>query len=97
MQKTVKCKPVDTLEGKFNLVEALLEGDTLTHWQKYKFIKIPHKSKNPDGLDMALLNVSLENFQLCLQELKSMIFQRTQLISRWHTFATTVKNPLDLE
>eukprot|EP00957_Ditylum_brightwellii_P128946 9837225-Ditylum_brightwellii.AAC.1 len=29
MKKVVKCKPVDTSEGQFNLVEALLKGDTL--------------------------------------------------------------------
>eukprot|EP00957_Ditylum_brightwellii_P019060 1434807-Ditylum_brightwellii.AAC.1 len=31
MWKVMKCKPVDTTEGKFNLVEVLLEGNVLTH------------------------------------------------------------------
>eukprot|EP00957_Ditylum_brightwellii_P111844 8530517-Ditylum_brightwellii.AAC.1 len=31
MQTTVKCKPADMVEGKFNFVEALLEEDVLTH------------------------------------------------------------------
>eukprot|EP00957_Ditylum_brightwellii_P008626 654641-Ditylum_brightwellii.AAC.1 len=31
MQKIVKCKLVDMAEGKFNLMKAILEGDTLMH------------------------------------------------------------------
>eukprot|EP00957_Ditylum_brightwellii_P166626 12683821-Ditylum_brightwellii.AAC.1 len=31
MNKVVKCKLMDTAERKFDLVEALLEGDALTH------------------------------------------------------------------
>eukprot|EP00957_Ditylum_brightwellii_P041504 3143418-Ditylum_brightwellii.AAC.1 len=32
VQKIIKCKPVVMAAGKFNLVEEILEGDTLTHW-----------------------------------------------------------------
>eukprot|EP00957_Ditylum_brightwellii_P003757 285426-Ditylum_brightwellii.AAC.1 len=32
MRKIVKYKLVDEAEGMFDLVEALLEGDALTHW-----------------------------------------------------------------
>eukprot|EP00957_Ditylum_brightwellii_P005483 419632-Ditylum_brightwellii.AAC.1 len=31
MNTVVKCKLVDTMEVKFDLVEALLKGDALTH------------------------------------------------------------------
>jgi hypothetical protein len=34
MQKIVKCKLVDTAKSKIDLMEAILEGDALTHWLK---------------------------------------------------------------
>eukprot|EP00957_Ditylum_brightwellii_P088319 6727514-Ditylum_brightwellii.AAC.1 len=40
MQKIMKCKPVDMVEGKFDLVEPLLKGYALTHWLKYKQIEL---------------------------------------------------------
>eukprot|EP00957_Ditylum_brightwellii_P027169 2054050-Ditylum_brightwellii.AAC.1 len=40
MQKIVKCKSVDTMEGKFDLVEAILKGDALMHWLKFKQVEI---------------------------------------------------------
>eukprot|EP00957_Ditylum_brightwellii_P148706 11321838-Ditylum_brightwellii.AAC.1 len=52
MQKIVKCKPVDTAKGKFDLVEVILGGDTLTHWLEFKRVEITLMSKNPDGTDM---------------------------------------------
>eukprot|EP00957_Ditylum_brightwellii_P121066 9234722-Ditylum_brightwellii.AAC.1 len=36
MNKVLKCKPVDTAEGQFDMVEALLKGDDLTHWMEFK-------------------------------------------------------------
>eukprot|EP00957_Ditylum_brightwellii_P163757 12466885-Ditylum_brightwellii.AAC.1 len=36
LSKVIKNKPVDAADGHSNLVEALLEGDTLTHWQEFK-------------------------------------------------------------
>eukprot|EP00957_Ditylum_brightwellii_P082192 6249763-Ditylum_brightwellii.AAC.1 len=45
MQKIVKCKPVDTAEGKFDLVEVILEGDTLTHWLEFKQVEVARTSK----------------------------------------------------
>eukprot|EP00957_Ditylum_brightwellii_P126942 9677560-Ditylum_brightwellii.AAC.1 len=51
MNKVVKCKPVDTAERKFDLVEALLEGDALTHWMEFKHVETTHISKRQDGTD----------------------------------------------
>eukprot|EP00957_Ditylum_brightwellii_P027215 2057346-Ditylum_brightwellii.AAC.1 len=36
MKKLVKWKSVDIAEGQFDLVEVLLEGDTLTYWMEFK-------------------------------------------------------------
>eukprot|EP00957_Ditylum_brightwellii_P015033 1133992-Ditylum_brightwellii.AAC.1 len=57
MMKIVKCKPVDTAEGKFDLVEVILEGDTLTHWLKFKQVEVAHTSKNSNGLDTVRLGM----------------------------------------
>eukprot|EP00957_Ditylum_brightwellii_P067642 5134412-Ditylum_brightwellii.AAC.1 len=51
LNKVIKNKPVDTADGCFDLVEALLEGDALTHWQKFKRVETSRTSKNPDGTD----------------------------------------------
>eukprot|EP00957_Ditylum_brightwellii_P189148 14397839-Ditylum_brightwellii.AAC.1 len=47
MQKIVKCNPVDTAEGKFNLVEVVLKGDALRHWLEFKQVEVANMSKNP--------------------------------------------------
>eukprot|EP00957_Ditylum_brightwellii_P057378 4350808-Ditylum_brightwellii.AAC.1 len=36
LSKVIKNKPMDVADGRFDLVEALLEGDALTHWQEFK-------------------------------------------------------------
>eukprot|EP00957_Ditylum_brightwellii_P010752 814443-Ditylum_brightwellii.AAC.1 len=51
MKKMVKCKPVDTAEGQFDLVEALLEGDTLTHWMEFNRVETMRISKRSDRTD----------------------------------------------
>eukprot|EP00957_Ditylum_brightwellii_P153412 11676405-Ditylum_brightwellii.AAC.1 len=51
MKKVVKYKPVDTAEGKFDLVEALLEGDALTCWMEFKRAETTRTSKNSDRMD----------------------------------------------
>eukprot|EP00957_Ditylum_brightwellii_P022296 1682509-Ditylum_brightwellii.AAC.1 len=33
LNKVIKNKPVDAADRRFDLVEALLEGDALMHWQ----------------------------------------------------------------
>eukprot|EP00957_Ditylum_brightwellii_P189969 14462515-Ditylum_brightwellii.AAC.1 len=38
-------------EGKFDLVEALLEEDALIHWMEFKCVEIMHVSKRPDRTD----------------------------------------------
>eukprot|EP00957_Ditylum_brightwellii_P013652 1029107-Ditylum_brightwellii.AAC.2 len=74
MQKIVKCKLVGTVEGKFDLVEAILEGDALTHWLKFKQIEVVRTSKYPDGLGTAPLGMCNPTFAICLQELKKHYF-----------------------
>eukprot|EP00957_Ditylum_brightwellii_P060044 4558911-Ditylum_brightwellii.AAC.1 len=39
LSKVIKNKPVDMADGRFDLVEALLEGDALTHWQEFKRVE----------------------------------------------------------
>eukprot|EP00957_Ditylum_brightwellii_P086427 6575680-Ditylum_brightwellii.AAC.1 len=48
LNKVIKNKPKDATDGRFDLVEALLEGDTLTHWQEFKRVETSRTSKNPD-------------------------------------------------
>eukprot|EP00957_Ditylum_brightwellii_P015389 1158065-Ditylum_brightwellii.AAC.1 len=48
LSKVIKNKPVDAADGHFDLVEALLEGDALMHWQEFKWVETSHTSKNPD-------------------------------------------------
>eukprot|EP00957_Ditylum_brightwellii_P179011 13635579-Ditylum_brightwellii.AAC.1 len=36
----IKNKPIKTAESKFDLVEGILKGDALTHWQEFKHIEI---------------------------------------------------------
>eukprot|EP00957_Ditylum_brightwellii_P188026 14314643-Ditylum_brightwellii.AAC.1 len=70
MQKIVKCKPMNMVEGKFDLVEAILKGDALTHWLEFKWVEVARMSKNSNGMDMALLGMCNPTFTICLQELK---------------------------
>eukprot|EP00957_Ditylum_brightwellii_P050728 3846621-Ditylum_brightwellii.AAC.1 len=76
MQKIAKCKPVDTAEGKFDLTEALLEGDALMHWHEFKQVEIAQTSKNPDGMDMPLLGMCNPTSTICLQELETHYFPK---------------------
>eukprot|EP00957_Ditylum_brightwellii_P060339 4582114-Ditylum_brightwellii.AAC.1 len=76
MTKIVKCKLVDTAESKFDLVEAILKGDTLTHWLKIKRVKVVCTSKNPDGLDTVPLGMCNPTFAICLQQLKKHYFPK---------------------
>eukprot|EP00957_Ditylum_brightwellii_P022048 1663538-Ditylum_brightwellii.AAC.1 len=45
LSKVIKNKPVDAVDGHFDLVEALLKGDTLTHWQEFKRVETSCTSK----------------------------------------------------
>eukprot|EP00957_Ditylum_brightwellii_P120464 9191144-Ditylum_brightwellii.AAC.1 len=45
----IKNKPIDTAKSKFNLMEAILEGNALTYWQDLKHIEVAQILKNPDG------------------------------------------------
>eukprot|EP00957_Ditylum_brightwellii_P181212 13803444-Ditylum_brightwellii.AAC.1 len=62
MTKIVKCKPVDTEKGKFDLVEAILEGYTLTHWLEFKQVEVAHTSKKPDSSDTVPLGMCNPTF-----------------------------------
>eukprot|EP00957_Ditylum_brightwellii_P161380 12287894-Ditylum_brightwellii.AAC.1 len=74
MMKIVKCKPVEMAEGKFDLVEAILEGDALTHWLEFKQAEVACMSKNSDGSDIAPLGMCTPTFAIFLQELKKHYF-----------------------
>eukprot|EP00957_Ditylum_brightwellii_P026761 2024496-Ditylum_brightwellii.AAC.1 len=50
-----RCKLVDKTAGKFDLVEAILEGAALMHWLKFKWVEIAGIRKNHDSTDMPLL------------------------------------------
>eukprot|EP00957_Ditylum_brightwellii_P121974 9301915-Ditylum_brightwellii.AAC.1 len=45
LNKVIKNKPVDAADGRFDLVEALLKGDALTHWQDFKRVETSRISK----------------------------------------------------
>eukprot|EP00957_Ditylum_brightwellii_P134969 10290796-Ditylum_brightwellii.AAC.1 len=88
MTNIVKCKLVDTAEGKFDLIEAILEGDALIHWLKFKWVEVVCTSKSPNGLDTAPLGVCNPTFVICLQELKKHYFPKTHPVCKKTTFAT---------
>eukprot|EP00957_Ditylum_brightwellii_P150500 11460392-Ditylum_brightwellii.AAC.1 len=76
MLKIVKCKLVDTAEGKFDLAEAILEGNALTHWLEFKRVEVVHTSKHSDGLDTVPLRMCNPTFVICFQELKKHYFPK---------------------
>eukprot|EP00957_Ditylum_brightwellii_P152337 11597187-Ditylum_brightwellii.AAC.1 len=44
----IKNKLIETTKSKFDLVEAMLKGNVLMHWQEFKPVKIAWISKNLD-------------------------------------------------
>eukprot|EP00957_Ditylum_brightwellii_P196603 14979511-Ditylum_brightwellii.AAC.1 len=76
MKKVIKNKPVNNVDSQFNLDEALLEGDALTHLQEFKKVETIQVSKNLDGMDTAPKGVHGETFKSCLQELKTHYFPK---------------------
>eukprot|EP00957_Ditylum_brightwellii_P029895 2261978-Ditylum_brightwellii.AAC.1 len=67
MRKVVKCKLVYMAEEKFDLIEVLLEGNTLMQWLEFKHIETTCTNKNPGGSDTASLGVTPGTYKLCLQ------------------------------
>eukprot|EP00957_Ditylum_brightwellii_P130371 9944873-Ditylum_brightwellii.AAC.1 len=63
MKKVVKCKPVDTADGQFDLVEALLEGDALTHLMEFKCVETTHISKNSDRTDKTAKGICEDTYK----------------------------------
>eukprot|EP00957_Ditylum_brightwellii_P067599 5131292-Ditylum_brightwellii.AAC.1 len=63
MFKVVNCKPVDTVKGHFDLVEALLKGDALTHWMEFKHTETMCISKNPDRTDAPSKGICPDTFK----------------------------------
>eukprot|EP00957_Ditylum_brightwellii_P056767 4302207-Ditylum_brightwellii.AAC.1 len=76
MKKVVKCKLVDTAEGQFDLVEALLKGFILTHWMEFKHVENMHFSKNSDRMDKPAKGICKDTYKVCLQELKKHYFPK---------------------
>eukprot|EP00957_Ditylum_brightwellii_P061752 4686160-Ditylum_brightwellii.AAC.1 len=79
MQSIIKCKQVEKAEGMFNLVEALLEGDALTHWLEFKQVETACTSKNLDGTNIDPLGMSPKTFKVYMQELKKHYFPKNWL------------------
>eukprot|EP00957_Ditylum_brightwellii_P023925 1803652-Ditylum_brightwellii.AAC.1 len=76
MQNIFKCKLVDTVEKKFDIVEVFLEEDTLTHWLEFKQVETMHTNKNLDRTGTVPLGMSMETFKLCMQEFKKHYFPK---------------------
>eukprot|EP00957_Ditylum_brightwellii_P085965 6540589-Ditylum_brightwellii.AAC.1 len=62
------------MEGKFDLVEALVEVDSLTHWMEFKHVETMCISKNLDRMDAPPKGICSDAFKVCLQELKKHYF-----------------------
>eukprot|EP00957_Ditylum_brightwellii_P147560 11237778-Ditylum_brightwellii.AAC.1 len=93
MQKIVKCKPVDMMEGKFDLVEVILEGDALTHWLKFKQVEIAWMSENPNSMDTPPLGMCNLMFTVCLQELKKHYFLKNLACLQKAYLCNRIKKP----
>eukprot|EP00957_Ditylum_brightwellii_P143199 10910978-Ditylum_brightwellii.AAC.1 len=65
MQKIIRCKLVD-----------ILEGDALTHWLKFKWVEVAMMSKNPNGLNTVPLEICNPTFAIYLQDLKKHYFSK---------------------
>eukprot|EP00957_Ditylum_brightwellii_P015540 1171940-Ditylum_brightwellii.AAC.1 len=74
MKKVVKCKPVDMAEEQFDLVEALLEGDALTHWIEFKHVEAMRVSKKSNRTEEPAKGICKDTYKVCLQELKKHYF-----------------------
>eukprot|EP00957_Ditylum_brightwellii_P085825 6528398-Ditylum_brightwellii.AAC.1 len=76
MNKVIKCKLLDMVEGKFDLVGALLRGDALTCWIEFKYVETMCISKRPDGTDKPTKGICDDTLMVCLQELKRHYFPK---------------------
>eukprot|EP00957_Ditylum_brightwellii_P173726 13226402-Ditylum_brightwellii.AAC.1 len=76
MNKVVKCKPVNRSDGKFDLVEALLEGDGFTHWMEFECVETMRVSKRPYRTDEPVKGICDNTCKVCLQELKKLYFPK---------------------
>eukprot|EP00957_Ditylum_brightwellii_P195097 14865160-Ditylum_brightwellii.AAC.1 len=95
MQKIIKCKLVDPVEHKFNLVKAILEGYTLIHWLEFKQVEIAQISKSLDGTDMPPLGMCNLTFMMCLQELKKNCFQKNLSCLKKAYLCNHIKNQIN--
>eukprot|EP00957_Ditylum_brightwellii_P188577 14355994-Ditylum_brightwellii.AAC.1 len=59
----IKNKPIKTAKSKFDLVEAILEGDALTHWQEFKRVEIAWIPKNLNGTDGMAPGISMDTYK----------------------------------
>eukprot|EP00957_Ditylum_brightwellii_P104989 8002462-Ditylum_brightwellii.AAC.1 len=60
--------------SKFDLVDAVLEGNVLTHWQEFKHVKIAWIPKNLDGADGMAPGICVETYKMCLNLLRKHYF-----------------------
>eukprot|EP00957_Ditylum_brightwellii_P104373 7949129-Ditylum_brightwellii.AAC.1 len=66
-------------EGQFDFVEALLKGDTLTHWIEFKRVEDMHVSKNLDRMDAPAKGICKDTYKVCLQEPKKHYFPKNSV------------------
>eukprot|EP00957_Ditylum_brightwellii_P047204 3585062-Ditylum_brightwellii.AAC.1 len=59
----IKYKPIETAKSKFDLVEVILKGNTLTHWQEFKRVKIVQIPKNSDRTDGVAPGISMDTYK----------------------------------
>eukprot|EP00957_Ditylum_brightwellii_P072547 5513049-Ditylum_brightwellii.AAC.1 len=56
----IKNQLIETAKSKFDLVEAILKGNALTHWQEFKHVKIVQILKNLDRTDSVAPGICME-------------------------------------
>eukprot|EP00957_Ditylum_brightwellii_P193846 14761512-Ditylum_brightwellii.AAC.1 len=94
MQKIVECKLMGTAEGKFDLIETLIEGDALRYWLEFKQTETARTSKKPNASDTPpLLCMSNPTFSICLQELKKHYFPKKLACFQKAYLCNHVKKP----
>eukprot|EP00957_Ditylum_brightwellii_P185920 14154406-Ditylum_brightwellii.AAC.1 len=93
MKKVVKCRPVDMVEGQFDLVEALLKRDALTHWMRSKYIETTHISKNSDGTDAPAKGICKDAYKVCLKELNKHYFPKNSVQLQKAYLRNHIKKP----
>eukprot|EP00957_Ditylum_brightwellii_P210298 15364807-Ditylum_brightwellii.AAC.1 len=89
----MKNKPIETAKSKFDLVEAVLKGNVLTHWQEFKCIKIAQIPKSPDRTDNMDPGISMDTYKVCLGLLKKQYFPKNTARLQKNYLCNHIKKP----